>query len=263
MEDALIRAEQINKSNVGAILNILGEHYEDRKSVEVTIAEYYMLLDKIKECGLDACISVKPSQCGLMIDEKYCMENIQKLLAKVKEHKGFLWIDMENSEYTDVTIKIYEQCLKSYSFVGLAVQTNLKRTEQDTKRLLKKGGRIRLCKGAYREDVSISYPKRSDTTANYQKIMKVLFEEGDNFAIATHDMMMIEAALSLSKSHNKNFEFQMLQGVRESTVRELAKDGYRVLEYVPYGPRWLAYFLRRLRERPRNVITMFRSLMGG
>ncbi len=263
MDDALFRTQRINKDGIGAIINILGEHYEDRESVEETVTEYIRLIEKIKEGGLDAGVSIKLSQFGLMIDEEYCRKNVERILAKVMEHDGFLWIDMEDSRFTDATIRIYEMCLGKYPLVGLAVQTNLKRTEADVRRLIKKGGRIRLCKGAYRESAAISFPKKRETTANYSRILKVLFEEGDNFAVGTHDMDMINEALEMSKSNKRSFEFQMLQGVRETTAIELARQGYRVVEYVPYGPRWLAYFSRRLKERPGNVVTMFRSLVSG
>ena len=263
MDDALLRTRRVNKDGIGAIINILGEHYEDEKSVEETVVEYIQLIEKIKEDGLDAGVSIKLSQFGLMINEEYCRKNVERILAKVMEYNGFLWIDMEDSRFTDATIRIYEMCLERYPMVGLAVQTNLKRTEADVRRLVKKGGRIRLCKGAYRENPAISYPKRRDTTVNYSRILRVLFEEGDNFAVGTHDMDMINESLELHKTHNRTFEFQMLQGVRETTAIELARKGYRVVEYVPYGPRWLAYFSRRLKERPGNVITMFRSLVSG
>jgi proline dehydrogenase len=263
MEDALKRAAELNKLRIGAILNILGEHYEDRKSIEETTAEYLELIKAITDRGLDASISIKLSQCGLMIDEEYCRQNVDRILAKVKETGKYLWMDMEGSKYTDATIRIYEHCLKLYPEVGLAVQTNLKRTEADVRSLMKVGGMVRLTKGAYREDPAISYPKRSDATANYSRILKILFEEGERFAVATHDIDMIDETLELSRTHKPTFEFQMLQGVRETLAAELAGKGYRVNEYVPYGPRWLAYFSRRLKERPSNVITMFRSLISG
>lgn len=263
MEDALVRAARINGEKIGAILNILGEHYEDRESIEATVAEYLQLIDEIDTRGLDASISIKLSQCGLMIDYDYCEKNINRILAKMKEKGKYLWIDMESSKFTDATIRIYEHVIKQYPLGGLAVQTNLKRTEADVRRLIKEGGRVRLTKGAYKEDPAISYPKRADTTANYSKILRILFEEGDNFAVATHDINMVNEALELSKQHNRVFEFQMLQGVREKLAVELAGKGYRVNEYVPYGPRWLAYFTRRLKEKPGNIITMFRSLVSG
>ena len=263
MEDALKRAAELNKLRIGAILNILGEHYEDRKSIEETTAEYLELIKAITDRGLDASVSIKLSQCGLMIDEEYCRKNIETILARVKETGNYLWMDMESSKYTDATIRIYEHCLKLYPRVGLAVQTNLKRTEADVRRLMKEGGMARLTKGAYREDPAISYPKRSDTTVNFSKILRYLFEECDNFAVATHDINMINESLELGKKHDKKFEFQMLQGVREKLAAELAGKGYRVNEYVPYGPRWLAYFTRRLKEKPGNILTMFRSLVNG
>ena len=263
MEDALVRAAAINKGKVGAILNILGEHYEDRSSIEATTAEYLRLIDEITKRGLDASISIKLSQCGLMIDEEYCTKNVERILARVKETDKYLWMDMESMKFTDATIRIYEHCLKTYPRVGLAVQTNLKRTEADVRHLMKNGGVVRLTKGAYKEDPAVSYQRRSDTTMNFSKIMRYLFEECDNFAIATHDIDMINEALELHKKHKRRFEFQMLQGVRETLAVELAEKGFRVNEYVPYGPRWLAYFSRRLKERPGNIITMFKSLVSG
>ncbi len=263
MEDALVRAARINKDKIGAILNILGEHYEDAESIEKTVAEYLKLIEEITKRGLDASISIKPSQCGLMISEELCRKNVGAILAKVKETGNYLWMDMESSKYTDATIRIYEHCLKMYPKVGLAVQTNLKRTGEDVKRLMREGGMVRLTKGAYREDPAISYPKRSDTTVNFSKILRYLFEECDNFAVATHDINMINETLDLNKKQKKRFEFQMLQGVRENLAAELAGKGYRVNEYVPYGPRWLAYFTRRLKERPGNILTMFKSLVSG
>ncbi len=263
MEDALVRAARMNKDKIGAILNILGEHYEDRKSIEETVAEYLHLIDEIAKRKLDASISIKLSQCGLMIDEEFCRKNVERILVKVKETGNYLWMDMESTKFTDATIRIYEHCLSIYPKVGLAVQTNLKRTEEDVKRLMNNGGMVRLTKGAYKEDPAISYPKRSDTTVNFSKIMKYLFEACDNFAIATHDIRMIDEAVELGRKYKRTFEFQMLRGVRESLAVELAGKGYRVNEYVPYGPRWLSYFSRRLKEKPGNILTMFRSLISG
>ena len=263
MEDALKRAGELNKLKIGAILNILGEHYEDGKSIEETVAEYLVLIDEITKRKLDASVSIKLSQCGLMINEDFCRKNAERILAKVKETGNYLWMDMESSKFTDATIRIYQHCLKIYPRVGLAVQTNLKRTEEDVRKLMREGGMVRLTKGAYKEDPAISYPKRSDTTVNYSRIMRYLFEECDNFAVATHDIDMINEALELNKKYLRKFEFQMLQGVREKLAAELAGQGYRVNEYVPYGPRWLAYFTRRLKEKPGNIITMFRSLVSG
>ena len=263
MEDALVRAARINQDRIGAILNILGEHYEDSKSIEETVAEYLRLIDEITRRKLDASISIKLSQCGLMIDEELCRKNVERILAKVRETGNYLWMDMESSKFTDATIRIYAHCLTIYPRVGLAVQTNLKRTEADVRHLMANGGMVRLTKGAYKEDPAISYPKRSDTTISFSRIMRYLFEECDNFAIATHDIRMIDEAVELHARHKRKFEFQMLQGVRESLAAELAGKGFRVNEYVPYGPRWISYFTRRLKERPRNILTMFRSLISG
>lgn len=247
---------------MGAIINSLGEHYRREEDVEASAREYLSVIEQIENRRLDACVSVKLSQLGLGIGEDYCREMMHDLRDGCRERGVFLWLDMEGSEHTSATLRIYRECLRAYAETGLALQANLRRTEEDLRALLPEGGIVRLCKGAYREPASISYRRKNDVDTSYAKLMRILFEDGDRFALATHDDRLIQEGLALQGEYGRDLEFQMLMGVRDHLKAELRSTNHRVLEYIPYGPRWLPYFSRRLSERPRNLLTMMRSFVA-
>lgn len=260
-ETALVRSETSNARGLGAILNNLGEHYRQIADVEAAIREYHDLLDAIKARGLDACISVKPTQLGLSLGEEVCWEALEELIEHCQREEVFLWLDMEGSETTEATVRLYERCLARYGETGLALQANLRRTQRDLRRLLP-AGIVRLVKGAYREPRAVAYPRKREVDLHYRGLMGMLFREGRRFALGTHDGTMIQAGLTLQEEYARDLEFQMLLGVRDPLKEELRSLGHRVLEYIPYGPHWLPYFTRRLEERPMNLVTMVRSLVG-
>jgi proline dehydrogenase len=247
----------------GAILNLLGEHYGERSAVESAVDEYVALLDTIRARSMDACLSIKPTQCGMLVGQDFYWATVKKILERVDSAGGFLWMDMEDSRWTDRTLDVYRRALALYRHVGVAVQCNLRRTERDVESLLDIGGIVRLCKGAYHEVPPVGTADRRETDATYHRILDLLFDRADRFAVASHDAAMIDHALERNRSRPRRFEFQMLLGVRDPLKDELAGKGHRVLEYIPYGPNWLPYFTRRLRERPRNILTMVRSFVGG
>ncbi len=251
-----------NSQGIGAIINNLGEHYRRKEDVEASLREYLSIVKQIEKRRLDACISVKPTQLGLSIGEEYCRERMLQIKQRCRESRLFLWIDMEGAEHTSATLRIYGDCLRDYAETGIALQANLRRTEEDLRALLPEGGIVRLCKGAYREDPSISYRRKADVDANYSRLMQILFEEGSRFALATHDDRLIHEGLGLQEEYGRDFEFQMLLGVRNNLKTELRSANHRVLEYIPYGQSWLPYFSRRLSERPRNLLTMMRSFVA-
>lgn len=263
MADGIARAAEANRRGLGAILNLLGEHHTDQAAVDAAVREYLELLDGIRARKLDACLSIKPTQCGLMLGEEAYWRSTKEILDRVRSMGGFLWMDMESSRFTDSTLAVYRRALAEYPEVGVAVQANLRRTERDVTSLLEVGGIVRLVKGAYREPPPVGTANRRETDANYRNLLDLLFERADRFAVGTHDSAMIDYAIERDRTHRRRFEFQMLLGVRDPLKADLSRKGYRVVEFIPYGPTWLPYFTRRLRERPRNVLTMVRSFVSG
>ncbi|MCJ2530847.1 MAG: proline dehydrogenase family protein [Candidatus Thermoplasmatota archaeon] len=259
-DEGLRRARVANGRGLGAILNFLGEHYTRRESVEATLREYRAIIAGIDAHGLDAAISIKPTQLGLGMDEDYCRENLEDMRERCQAQGVFLWLDMEDTPYTSATLRIYEETSREYAETGVALQANLHRAVDDLRAMMP-NAIIRLVKGAYREDPRISYRRKTDIDENYRVLMRILFEEGRRFALATHDDAMIQEGLTLQEEYQRTLEFQTLMGVRDPLKRELRTRGLRTLEYIPYGPHWFAYFTRRLRERPRNAILMMRSFV--
>jgi proline dehydrogenase len=263
MEDALQVATQANGRGIDALVNHLGEHYRERGPVEETTREYLRLLAAMSERGIQGTVSLKPTQFGVLIDKAYALSQMLPVLDRTMADGRPLWLDMEHAETTDATIWIVERLFERDDRVGLCLQANLRRTAGDVDRLLDRGTRIRLVKGAYKENPDIAYLRRAEIDRAYVGHMETLFRRGRDFAVGTHDGRMIQRALDLSHDYATPFEFAMLQGVRDSLKTDLVRQGHRVSEYIPYGPNWLPYFTRRLRERPRNIVTMVRSFVGG
>ncbi len=263
MDDAIRVARAANTRGVEAVVNYLGEHYQEKAPVEATVREYLRLIAAIRSGGIRGCVSTKPTQIGILIDREYALSQFLLVLDATRTDGRMLWVDMEAASTTEDTIWIYQKLLERYDRVGLCLQANLRRTEKDLARLLARGARIRLTKGAYRETPEVAFTARAEIDRQYLRHVETLFREGRHFAIASHDGRMIDHALELAKANDVPFEFQMLQGVRDPLKAELVEMGFKVLEYIPYGPNWLPYFIRRLRERPRNVVTMVRSFVSG
>ena len=261
MEEALLSARDANKKGMDAIINKLGEHMVSRDQISDTVSEYLTLVSNLRRAKISGGISVKPTQVGLSKSREYCTENLEKIIEKASASKSFVWIDMESSEHTDETIDVYLELFARYERLGIAVQANLKRTEQDLKMLLERGAKVRLVKGAYRESRKAAYKTRHEVDENYKRLVKMLFSDGNEFAIATHDSTMIELATSLSKKHEKKFEFQMLKGIRDELKPLLIKGGFSISEYIPYGTNWLPYSIRRLKERKRNILLLGSSFL--
>ncbi|SRR5579885_581124 len=261
MEDALQYAQDANKKGMDAIINKLGERMTSKDQIEDTVSEYLKLVSSLRKFRISGGISVKPTQVGLGKSVKDCIENLEKIIEKAMVSQSFVWIDMESSEYTDDTIKVYLGLFEKYERLGIALQANLKRTERDLKALLEHGAKIRLVKGAYRESKNNAYKTRHEVDENYKKLTKILFLDGNEFAIATHDSAMIDFATSLAKRYQRKFEFQMLKGIRDELKPLLIKDGFTISEYIPYGTNWLPYSIRRLKERKRNILLLGSSFL--
>lgn len=260
LDDAISAAKRTNSRGIGTIINYLGEHVRDKAEAEANIEENLKILKAIEGSKLNASLSIKLTQLGLDIEEKLSLSNVERVIIDAASKKIFVWIDMENSPYTEKTIAIYLEIFKKYKNTGIAIQSNLKRSENDVKRIAAEGGIIRLVKGAYREKSDISYTSRKDVTINFSRLMGYLFYKSFFFSIATHDELLINEALEANKAHNRRLEFQMLMGVRDELKRELVKKGLAVVDYIPYGKNWFPYSQRRIRERKRNILLIFRSI---
>lgn len=260
LDDAISRTRKANNAGIGGIINFLGEHVRDEDEAKKNIEENQRILKAIEDSKLNASLSIKLTQLGLEIEKHFCLSNVEKIVGSAASKNIFVWIDMENSPYTEDTIYIYLEIFKKFKNVGVAIQSNLKRSESDVKRIAASGGIIRLVKGAYSEKMDIAYTSRKDITINYSKLMGYLFFKSPFFAIATHDDFLINEALVANEVHRKRIEFQMLLGVREELKKELVKKGLTVVDYIPYGKNWFPYSLRRIRERKRNILLVFRSI---
>jgi proline dehydrogenase len=261
MEDALKSARQANRNGMGAILNKLGEHVTSKQKVNQTVLDYLTLVSNLRRSKITGGLSIKPTQAGLAISAKECLGNLDTIIEKALQFQSFVWIDMESSEFTDDTFRIYLSLFEKYERLGVVIQANLKRTQSDLDMLLKNGAKIRLVKGAYHENSKNAYKTRHEVDENYRKLMSVLFERGNEFAIATHDSKLIDRAIDLSKKHERKFEFQMLKGIRDELKPILIKSGFTVSEYIPYGTNWLPYSIRRLKERKRNILLLGSSFI--
>jgi proline dehydrogenase len=260
LDDAISRTRKANNSGIGGIINFLGEHVRDEDEAKKNIEENQRILKAIEESKLNASLSIKLTQLGLEIEKYFCLSNVEMIVSSAASKNIFVWIDMENSPYTEDTIYIYLEVFKKFKNVGVAIQSNLKRSDSDVRRIAASGGIIRLVKGAYSEKTDIAYTSRKDITINYSKLMGYLFFKSPFFAIATHDDLLINEALVVNETHRKRIEFQMLLGVREELKKKLVKKGLIVVDYIPYGKNWFPYSLRRIRERKRNILLVFRSI---
>jgi len=261
IDDALSAAQVSYKNGMGVIINRLGEYHTSKQIIEKIIDEYQTVMSSFKKWKVNGGISVKPTQIGLSRSMKECLQNFEILIKSAISSQAFVWIDMESSDHTDETIEIYQNLFSRYERLGIALQANLMRTENDLVDLMTMGAKIRLVKGAYRENAKISYKSKDGIDKNYLKLMGLLFRKANEFGIATHDSVMIENATKLSKKYEKKFEFQMLRGIRDELKPKLVKMGFSVSEYVPYGTNWLPYSIRRLKERKRNILLLGSSFI--
>src|ERR671916_721277 len=262
VDEAIEAVIDTNRHGMSAILNFLGEDITDAKLVDWTVKEYLLLMDLMNTRKVHGCVSVKPTQLGLTIDYNMCLQNLSRLAAKARELGQFIWLDMESVKSTEDTIAIYLDLYKQYDMIGVAIQSYLRRSASDLLHIIECGGKVRLVKGAYRESEEHIFVTNEEVNANYLKLMKMLFENGNNyFAIATHNSDLIAEATRLGKGKDTKFEFQMLKGIRDELKLELIAKGFTVAEYIPYGSQWLPYSVRRIMERKRNLLLLARSLI--
>lgn len=260
MESAIDDAKKANSRGIGAIVNHLGEEIRDPATADAHAAEYLRLQQSLADAGVKGFASVKLTQLGLGADDEGMKVRLEKIASNAERLGQLLWIDMEGSGFTEATVKTYLETHEKHPGVGVALQAYTRRSGSDLKAILDAGGKVRLVKGAYRESSEFVFPTRAEVSENFAKLMGLLFERGDGFAIGTHDSSLIDKAKSLSGSKHVEFRFEFLKGIRDELKQDLVNSGYRVSEYLPYGASWYAYSRRRISEHPSNIWLLLRSL---
>lgn len=261
---AIEHAESLDAHGVNAILNLLGEHYHEPEPAAEDRDAYIELVEAAAGTDATASVSVKPSQIGIDVGEATFRDNLEAIVQAGDEHDVFVWVDMEDYTTTDTTLDAYVDFTQEYDGgVGVCLQSNLKRTRDDLERVADLPGKIRLVKGAYDEPKSVSYKQKSKVNEMYRRDLEYMFEHfEDGVAVGSHDPEMIDFALELYEEYGTPMEIQMLMGVRDDEQQRLAREGYEVWQYIPFGSKWFSYFYRRVRERKENLLFAARALLG-
>ncbi len=263
LEAALDAIRKLNTDGLEVTLDYLGESVYSEEDATQAANEYIVMLDTIARHNLRATVSLKLTQLGLDVGEETCVTNMRRILEHAREIGNHVTIDMESSDYTDITLRVFRTLRQDYGFdnVGTVIQAYLYRSAADMEALQQEGAFVRLCKGAYKEPPDRAFPSKADVDANYIKIMKAYVSgnaaaTGAYLGVASHDAQIIDtmrAYASEAGIGNDRFEFQMLYGIRSDLQRKLAQEGYTMRVYVPFGTQWYPYFMRRLAERPANL----------
>ena len=263
LEKAIAVVRDVNARTMSATLDHLGENVTSKQeAIEATNAACSMLA-ALTSAGVDCNASLKLTQLGLDLGDELARENLQRIMDRAAESGTFIRIDMESSEYVDRTVDIFYRLFETYQNVGVVLQACLYRSAQDLERLIVAKARVRLVKGAYLEPASVAFQQKADVDANFVKLTEMLLADAHYPAIATHDPAMIAAAKRFAAGHQiaaSSFEFQMLYGIRRDLQTSLVAEGYRMRIYIPYGSHWYPYLMRRMAERPANVMFVLGSI---
>ena len=263
LEDAIDTTRRLTGRGLHCTLNYLGESVTSSAAARAAADTYAAMMRDVRAAGLPCQVSVKLTQLGLAIDPAECGANLRHVLDAAGE-QCFVRIDMEQSAWVDPTLDLFERVWQDgYRNVGVVLQSYLYRTERDLARVNALGAGVRLCKGAYREGRTLAYPAKADVDASFVRLMQTLIRDGARPAFATHDPQMIDVTRAYAAERGltaETLEFQMLYGVRRDLQTALREQGYRVRIYLPFGQQWFPYFMRRLGERPANVLFVLRSL---
>ncbi len=268
LDEAIQVVKKLNAQNMQVTFDLLGESVSTEAEAREAKDSYLRALDAIAANHVSSHVSVKLTQMGLDLGPDLCLDNMRQIIAKAKALGTFVRIDMEDSARTQPTLNIFKTLREEFDNVGIVIQAYLYRSEADMQALLALGARVRLCKGAYKEPAAVAFPAKADVDANYRKLAALFLgangnANGAHLALATHDEKMIAWAKEYIGTHHVDparYEFQMLYGIRSDLQRALTADGYMVRVYVPYGTHWYPYFMRRLAERPANVIFLVSNL---
>jgi proline dehydrogenase len=263
LDECIAVLRRLNEQGLAANTTLLGEGVLEPTQTEAVVTAYREVIDRIATEGLQANVALKLTHLGLDIDEELAFENLRRLL----EQGSFIRIDMEQSQFVDATLRIFRRLREAgFDNVGTVLQAYLYRTPDDLESLLDLAPNLRLVKGAYLEPESIAYPHKADVDAVYARLMERMLTSIGHTAVATHDEALIEHAIRYAESHaieRDRFELQMLYGVRPNLQLDLVRRGYKVLVATPYGPEWYPYLMRRLGERPANILFFVKNTLRG
>jgi proline dehydrogenase len=265
IDEAVATIKDVNARGCTATFDHLNESVSGTAETEAEVREYLDVLARIDESDIDSNVSIKLTQFGLEIDTDLAYRNARRVVEDAVRRGNFVRVDMEGSNVTQSTIDVFKRLRDEFGLndVGVALQSYLYRTMDDARALLKIPARIRICKGAYNEPPEVAYPDKKDVDDNYVRVMQLLLSSGVYHGIATHDPKMIDATVAFAQREGIGkdaFEFQMLYGIRRDLQEQLARDGYRMRVYVPYGKHWYPYFMRRLAERPANIWFVMKNM---
>jgi proline dehydrogenase len=269
VEDVLRATRTVNESGLSVSIDNLGENVTNADEARASAQLYHQLLDDIGAQKLNANISLKLTHMGLDVDEKLARDLVTGLVTKATamNPRNFVRVDMEGSPYTQRTLDFVHELHRApgnQGCVGAVIQSYMRRSENDVEKLLAEGIRIRLCKGAYKEPLEIAFQAKSEVDANYVKLMKILMKSKVYHGLATHDEKIINQAKAFATKERISrdaFEFQMLYGIRRDLQQSLVGDGWRMRVYIPFGTEWYPYLMRRLAERPANVLFIAKNLL--
>lgn len=265
LDDAIAAVAALNRAGCRATLDHLGENTSDPEAARRAAAATVTALNRIAATGVDSNVSIKLTQMGLDLSEDLCLDNVRSILDTAAGHGNFVRIDMEGSAYTERTLALgYLLRELGYDNVGVVIQSYLYRSHADVQKLIAEGVRVRLVKGAYNEPPSLAYPRKRDVDASFLRLAELLLLHGNYPAIATHDERIITWTERFAEEHGigrERFEFQLLYGIRRDLQERLAREGYNVRVYVPYGDEWYGYLMRRMAERPANLFFVLANLL--
>ena len=266
LDDCIVVLRRLNDRGLWANTTLLGEGVHDRPQAEAVVVAYEEVIDRIATEKLNANVALKLTHLGLEIGEELAYENVQRLVRRADAHGQFIRIDMEQFEFVDATLRIYRRLRDEASLanVGTVLQAYLYRTPADLESLLPLAPNLRIVKGAYLESPDVAYPRKADVDEAYLRLVEALFAGGAYAAVATHDERLIEHVISFAEREGiarERFQFQMLYGIRSKLQVDLVQRGFEVLVATPYGPDWYRYLMRRLAERPANLLFFARSFV--
>ncbi|MBA2570429.1 MAG: proline dehydrogenase family protein [Chloroflexi bacterium] len=263
LASTLVALRRLRDDGLGTTVDVLGESVDSEVAATAAADAYLSLLDALQREGLDGNVSLKLTQMGLDIDRSFCQRNVARIVDRAFETDAFVRVDMEDHTRTDATLAIARELHGRHGNVGVVIQSYLRRSEADVETLITERIRVRLCKGAYNEPASVAFPTKPEVDESYVHLMERLLAEGTFPGIATHDERIIERARDFTARESigrDRYEFQMLYGVRRDLQQALVAEGLAVRVYVPFGSEWYPYFMRRLAERPANLLFVLRSL---